>query len=347
MKYFSTQTSFFVIIRLILGLFFKMHHESTWFFKRFIYLTLFLFGMVQINFAVAPTNFNPLVRGKSDGTQPDGKKYGMIILKTGKELIGYLETNEHGSYVVKENTVPADKIANVIWLQKIVVRLKSQELIYGHLIRDENDHVEIEMESEPDKIRKIMRRDLDKLIEIKDGSPDTDKIAVGRSFKKPGKYPRLTVGAGWAKALGYYAQMFDNGSYTQLNIQQRWQTWFKWNSALIPDARLDAVTSFYKKDQYSYQGFLFMAGPIWLIDPFRIHSGRFYLGGLGGMALEQVSSAVYSGKTTVFTIKAVAGYEYLFPNGIILGVELHTAYSYDDLAPLTAIGASMKAGYQF
>jgi hypothetical protein len=272
-----------------------------------------------------------------------GKRYGMIILKTGTELLGNIEITEKGSILMTENQLLGDsvigneEVKSIRWLKRIVIRLKSQEVVFGHLIRKQSDHLLIETIFEPKTIKKIPLSIVDDV-----------KEAFNEDLpRKESKYPRIALGGGWLVAIGDYAPAFQGGPNGVLSLTQTWKTWFRWSSKFIPDLRFDAIGIQFKNAANLYQAVYFLGGPQWTIDPFVRHPGIFYISAMAGVALEKGNSAYYSGSNQTMGAKISLGYDYFLTARFLVGAELQGIYSYDQVTPLFAVGANLRFGFAY
>lgn len=273
-----------------------------------------------------------------DGT----KRYGVLTLIGDKKVIGYLESREdsiivHG--VPDLDRVALKEIVDIRWLNQVLIKNGSGEILIGYLIEDMADALILEPLSAPKTTIRLPRREIESITEVREA----------QYVKKRVSRPRVALLAGPMVALGTFRNLFREGWILGLSFQQNFSRLFRTESYWFPDLRIDTSGISFQNNGFNYSGLYLNAGPMWILNGVFAHRGIISVGFLPGVAYERASSPFLpeGASSYTFTFQGALSYEYPVWRRLYLGVDIRGLYSFDPGNPLFAAGGALRTSYQF
>lgn len=281
-------------------------------------------------------------RGSAFEYYKGGKRYGVITLHNKKQITGFLESFQ-GRVRVYDSPeyeyIDLNDIADIRWLNQILVKRMSGEVLVGYLIKEDRSEITVETLNDPKTIQTIATGDIETKIVVRD--VEYAKKRVSR--------PRVALLGGSLFALGKFRDLFEDGIILGLSFQQNFSRIFNTESYWFPDLRIDLSGISFRNNGFNYQGAYANAGPMWILNGIFEHKGIISIGFMPGIAYERASSPYLpnGASSYTFTFQGAVSYEYPIWRRLYVGIDLRGLYSLDLNNPLTAIGAALRTSYQF
>lgn len=281
-------------------------------------------------------------RGSAFDQYKGGKQYGMLTLHNKKVIIGFLESKKDFVQVYDNldySRVNLNEVADICWLNQVMVKRMSGDIIVGHLIQDDSQQVIVETLNYPKTI-----------VAISPGDIESKTIVKNAEYaKKRVSKPRVAFLGGALFAMGTFKDLFKNGTILGLSFQQNFSRVFNTESYWFPDLRVDLSGISFQNNGFNYQGAYVNAGPMWILNGVFEHKGIISIGFLPGIAYERASSPFLpdGASSYTFTFQGALSYEYPIWRRLYVGLDLRSLYSLDSNNPLTAAGVALRTSYQF
>jgi hypothetical protein len=281
-------------------------------------------------------------RGSAFDHYKGGKRYGMITLHNGAQIIGFLEAQQNILRVYGNpdyDDIKLNQIADIKWLNQVLIKRMSGEIIVGHLVREDRDNLTVETLGNPKTILTIEARDIESKTIVRDAQFARKRISR----------PRIALLGGSLFAIGAFRDLFRNGIILGLSFQQNFSRIFNTESYWFPDLRVDLSGISFQNNGFNYQSAYINAGPMWILNGVFEHKGIISVGFLPGIAFERASSPLLPEGTSgyTFTFQGALSYEYPIWRRLYVGLDLRGLYSLDPNNPLIAAGAALRISYQF